>query len=208
MCLRLKQFSGQAGSPSLRHRKWCDATTGAILRPSGSVTDLLFDDQLVLGIDRDVNVIAHGNKGVRRHRPTVGVAEGDLPSLPVRWKAVGRPSKSALRWIFEENPPANCTATSGWTLVGLEHLDHLRHSSAGVTGVARKSPAPSVYTSSSGSAMNSTLTSGRFNRVMRPSARPFGFPSGNSTRVISPSISFAASSAPTADMLSVKETTS
>jgi hypothetical protein len=28
-----------------------------------------------------------------------------LISPPVRWKAMGKPSKSVLRWIFEENPP-------------------------------------------------------------------------------------------------------
>jgi hypothetical protein len=32
----------------------------------------------VLGINRDLNVIAHGNTGARRHRPAVGVGEGDL----------------------------------------------------------------------------------------------------------------------------------
>ncbi len=32
----------------------------------------------MLVIDRDLNVIAHGNTGVRRHRPAVGIGEGDL----------------------------------------------------------------------------------------------------------------------------------
>ena len=42
------------------------------------VGDLLLDDQLVLGIDRDLHVVAHGNTRVRRHRPAVGVGERDL----------------------------------------------------------------------------------------------------------------------------------
>ena len=28
-----------------------------------------------------------------------------LVSPPVRWKAMGRPSKSVLRWVLHENPP-------------------------------------------------------------------------------------------------------
>ena len=36
------------------------------------IGDLLLDDQLVLGIDRDLNVVAHGNMGMRCHRPAVG----------------------------------------------------------------------------------------------------------------------------------------
>ncbi len=39
------------------------------------VGDLLLDDQLVLGIDGDLNVVAYGNMGVRCHRPAVGVGQ-------------------------------------------------------------------------------------------------------------------------------------
>jgi 3-hydroxyacyl-CoA dehydrogenase, NAD binding domain len=28
-----------------------------------------------------------------------------LAAPPVRWKAIGKPSKSVLRWILQENPP-------------------------------------------------------------------------------------------------------
>jgi hypothetical protein len=28
-----------------------------------------------------------------------------LTSPPVKWKAIGRPLKSVLRWILHENPP-------------------------------------------------------------------------------------------------------
>jgi len=42
------------------------------------VGDLLLNDQLVLGIDRDLNVVAHGNMGVHRHGPAVRVGQRDL----------------------------------------------------------------------------------------------------------------------------------
>jgi hypothetical protein len=42
------------------------------------VGDLLLDNEFVLGIHRDLNVVAHGNPCVCRHRPAVGVGEGDL----------------------------------------------------------------------------------------------------------------------------------
>ena len=45
------------------------------------VRDLLLDDQLVLGVDRDLHVVAHRNMGMRRHRSAVGVGERDL-ALP------------------------------------------------------------------------------------------------------------------------------
>jgi hypothetical protein len=45
------------------------------------VGDLLLDDQLVLGIDGDVHVVAHRNMRMRRHRAAVGVGERDL-ALP------------------------------------------------------------------------------------------------------------------------------
>jgi hypothetical protein len=37
------------------------------------VRDLLLDDQLVLGIDRDLHVVPDRNVRVRRHGPAVGV---------------------------------------------------------------------------------------------------------------------------------------
>src|SRR5438270_2029168 len=46
-----------------------------------SVRDLLLDDQLVLGIDGDLHVVAHRNMRMRRHRSAVGVGERDL-ALP------------------------------------------------------------------------------------------------------------------------------
>ena len=42
------------------------------------VGDLLLDDQLVLGIDGDLHVVAHRNMRMRRHRSAVGVGERDL----------------------------------------------------------------------------------------------------------------------------------
>jgi hypothetical protein len=39
------------------------------------VGDLLLDDQLVLHIDRDLSVVAHGNSCVRRHRAAVGIGQ-------------------------------------------------------------------------------------------------------------------------------------
>jgi hypothetical protein len=72
---------------AVRHDRDCRDTQNFLRRRRGLrqqthvdnlVGDLLLDDQLVLGIDRDLNVIAHANTGVRRHRPAVGVGEGDL----------------------------------------------------------------------------------------------------------------------------------
>jgi hypothetical protein len=45
------------------------------------VGDLLLDDQLVLGIDGDLHVVAHRNMRMRRHRSAVGVGKRDL-ALP------------------------------------------------------------------------------------------------------------------------------
>ena len=42
------------------------------------VRDLLLDDQLVLGINGDLHVVAHRNMRMRRHRSAVGVGERDL----------------------------------------------------------------------------------------------------------------------------------
>jgi hypothetical protein len=39
------------------------------------VGDLLLDDQLVLHIDCDLNVVAHGNTRVRCHRSAVGIGQ-------------------------------------------------------------------------------------------------------------------------------------
>ena len=39
------------------------------------VRHLLFDDQLVLGVHRDLHVVADGNMRVRRHGSAVGVGE-------------------------------------------------------------------------------------------------------------------------------------
>jgi hypothetical protein len=45
------------------------------------VGDLLLDDQLVLGIDGDLHIIAHRDMRMRRHRSAIGVGERDL-TLP------------------------------------------------------------------------------------------------------------------------------
>src|SRR5580700_2889881 len=45
------------------------------------VGDLLLDDQLVLGIDGDLHIVAHRDMRMRRHRSAVGVGERDL-ALP------------------------------------------------------------------------------------------------------------------------------
>jgi len=42
------------------------------------VADLLLHDQFVLGIDRDLHVVAHRNTRVRRHRAAVGIGQRDL----------------------------------------------------------------------------------------------------------------------------------
>ena len=42
------------------------------------VRHFLFDDQLVLRINRDLNVVADGDAGVRRHGAAVGIGEGYL----------------------------------------------------------------------------------------------------------------------------------
>src|ERR1700735_5252346 len=39
------------------------------------VGHFLFDDQLVLGVDRDLNVVADGDTRVRRHGPAVGIGQ-------------------------------------------------------------------------------------------------------------------------------------
>ena len=45
------------------------------------VRNLLLDDQLVLGVDSDLHVVAHRNMRMRRHRSAVGVGKRDL-ALP------------------------------------------------------------------------------------------------------------------------------
>jgi hypothetical protein len=42
------------------------------------IRHLLFDDQFVLGVNRDLNIVTRCNMRVRRHRPTIGVGERDL----------------------------------------------------------------------------------------------------------------------------------
>jgi hypothetical protein len=42
------------------------------------VGDLLLHDQLVLGIDCDLNVVAHSNMRVGGHRPAIGIGQRDL----------------------------------------------------------------------------------------------------------------------------------
>ena len=42
------------------------------------VGDLLFDDQLVFGIDRHLRIVTDGDTGMRCHRTAVGVSERDL----------------------------------------------------------------------------------------------------------------------------------
>ena len=43
-------------------------------------SNLLLDDQLVLGVDRDLNAVVQANTGVHRHRPAIGVGGADLLS--------------------------------------------------------------------------------------------------------------------------------
>ena len=45
---------------------------------TAQVGDLLFDDELVPGIDGHLPVVAHADLGVRRHRAAVGIGQGDL----------------------------------------------------------------------------------------------------------------------------------
>ena len=40
--------------------------------------DLLLNDQLVLRINGNLNVVAHPNTGMRRHRSAVGISQRDL----------------------------------------------------------------------------------------------------------------------------------
>src|SRR3954454_19290738 len=42
------------------------------------IADILLDEQLVLGINRDLDVVAHGDTGMCRHGAAIGVSERDL----------------------------------------------------------------------------------------------------------------------------------
>ena len=62
--------------------------------PSGSADPyrapdsyLVFDDQFVLSVNRDLNIVSHPNMRVRRHRPTIGVGERDLILARVVWSS-------------------------------------------------------------------------------------------------------------------------
>ena len=84
------------------------------------VGDLLLDDQLVLGVDRDLHVVAHRNMRVRRHRSAVGVGERDL-ALPGRSSSASmslwRSRRSRIAAIFSarfltREPPVARSAAS------------------------------------------------------------------------------------------------
>jgi hypothetical protein len=62
------------------------------------VGDLLLDDQLVLGINGHLHVVAHGNMGGRRHRPAVGISERDLVlagAIQLRQQVLASPAPGA-----------------------------------------------------------------------------------------------------------------
>src|SRR4051812_6624385 len=51
----------------------------SVSKPSDNlIADILLDEQLVLGINRDLDVVAHGDTGMCRHGAAVGVSERDL----------------------------------------------------------------------------------------------------------------------------------
>ena len=87
------------------------------------VGDLLLDDQLVLGIDRNLHIVAHGNTRVRRHRPAVGIGQRDLVlSGPVQFRQHGLAARAPLADRGDLlgqvlDPRAACFALAGIALV-------------------------------------------------------------------------------------------
>src|SRR3954471_11699381 len=51
----------------------------SVSKPSDNlIADILLDEQLVLGINRDLDVVAHGDTGMCRHGAAVGVSQRNL----------------------------------------------------------------------------------------------------------------------------------